>query len=222
MPPTVPVGVPATLLERRPDVVAGRAAARGGQRRRRRCQGALLSDHQPDGRAGGLSGDFVEAAGRRLDDLVAGRRAVSAAVSTTAATSAITRRRRRASMGDRRSTSRRRSMAIAKWPTRWSTIQKLAQVRTEQRRVSWRCEDAAQLLAIALRHRAVDLPGSADRRPAVVPAGAPARADARRRAAGVRAAVSSARRRMAGRADAGSAGAIHARAGTAPVPVPKP
>ena len=43
-----PPGLPASLLERRPDVVAGRAVAGGGQRRHRRGQGAVLSDDQPD------------------------------------------------------------------------------------------------------------------------------------------------------------------------------
>ena len=43
-PPAIPVGLPAQLLERRPDVDSSRAFARRGQCRCRRRQGALLSE----------------------------------------------------------------------------------------------------------------------------------------------------------------------------------
>ena len=50
LPPEVPAGLPSELLERRPDLLRGRAAARRGQRQCRRRDGELLSDDQPDGR----------------------------------------------------------------------------------------------------------------------------------------------------------------------------
>ncbi len=118
LPPPIPPGLPASLLERRPDVVAGRTASRGGQRRHRRCEIAVLSHDQPDRLSRRRQRRPHLVPRRERGSVVAGPGAAFSRSSRPGAFAGTSRRRRPDSTRRWPNTRRPRSTAIARSPTR--------------------------------------------------------------------------------------------------------
>ena len=168
LPPPIPPGLPASLLERRPDVVAGRAAAGRRQRRHRRRQGAVLSDDQPDRLSRRRQRRSHDVPRRRRRRVVARRRAAAAGLPGRTPPPEPRGDAGALRRGARRSTRRRRSTATARWPTRWSRFRSWRKCAAQRQIGVDRAAGRLRPVARALRFGPGQLHRDPDRRPGPV------------------------------------------------------
>ena len=205
-PPMVPVGVPAALLERRPDVLEAERLLISANADIGAAKALFYPRISLTGSLGTVSGDLADflkgdsiiwsfGAGLFQPLFNAGRirRNLEAAEARFEQAIAIYQR---SALNAYREVVRRTGHH--------------REARVDPRRAGDGCRRPARRrrpVAVALRDGALLVPGSADRRSAAVPAGTAAGQHARRAVSRHRAALSRARRRMAGRtADAAAAG----------------
>ena len=201
VPPEVPVGLPAALLERRPDVVAAEQLLVAANANVGAAKALFFPTISLTGLLGGDErGSRGPAEGRR--ERLAGRAPASSQPLFQGGR--IRRNYEAAQARFEQAMAEYRKAALNAYrevADALVTIQKLGEQRTEiaeRRRGAPRRRPA---LALPLRHRPLELPRDPDRRPAAVRPGAAARPDARRGAARLRPALPRARRRLAARAE---------------------
>ena len=119
LPPPIPPGLPASLLERRPDVVQAEQLLVAANADIGAAKALFFPTISLTGFLGGVSGDLTTFLGGDGGGLVGRRRACFSRSSRPAASAGISRRCRRASTRRSPATRRRRSTATAKSPTRW-------------------------------------------------------------------------------------------------------
>ena len=120
LPPPIPAGLPASLLERRPDVVQAEQVLVAANADIGVAKSLFYPTISLTGFLGGVSGDLTSFLGGSGALWSLGPRAVSADLPGGADCAGTSRRRRRDSTRRSPSTRRRRSTATARWPTRWS------------------------------------------------------------------------------------------------------
>ena len=119
LPPPIPAGLPASLLERRPDVVQAEQLLVAANADIGAAKAMFFPTISLTGFLGGVSGDlttFLGGRGRRRGRSAPG---CCSRCSRPAASAGTSKRCRRASTRRSPSIRRRRSTATAKWPTRW-------------------------------------------------------------------------------------------------------
>ena len=119
LPPPIPPGLPASLLERRPDVVQAEQVLVAANADIGAAKALFYPTISLTGFLGGVSGDLTTFLGGtgRVWSLRA--RVCSSRSSRRGGSAGTSRRRRRDSTRRSPNTRRRRSTATAKWPTRW-------------------------------------------------------------------------------------------------------
>ncbi len=150
MPPRVPVGVPAALLARRPDVLQAEQLLISSNADVGAAKALFYPTISLTGSGGGVSGALSSLLSP--DALVWSLGPASSNRSSPAAESSrTTRPPRRGSTRRSSNTRRRRSIRTGKWRTRWWRSRSSASGGPRSKRVSWRCATPRSSRARATR-----------------------------------------------------------------------
>jgi multidrug efflux system outer membrane protein len=195
-PPLIPPGLPASLLERRPDVVAAEELLHAANADVGAARALFFPTIRLTGLLGAISGDLTSLLGGSgavwsagpsvLQPLFRGGRLRSNLEAAQATFDEAMAQYRRAALNAYREVAN----AIV-------TIDTLANVRVEREAGVAALQDAARPLSYAIRRGSGQLSRDSDRRSGSLPRAGAAGTDARRRTAGARRTVPRARRRMA-------------------------